>query len=297
MTDLLQEETSRAQRDIGANTWIWESPVTDESLPHLVSRLAAWGFDLVELPIENLGDWNPARTAALLQEHGLSASICIAMAPGRELCAADREAVEATQAFLRSSIDVAVTIGSAVIAGPIYASVGRTWRMSAPERADLYTSLREALRPVCEYGAERGVRVAIEPLVRYETSVINTVDQALEVIDGLPEEGCGLLIDSYHANVEEPDVPAAFRKAGDRLAHVHLCANDRGVPGVDHMDWSGIRDALDAIGYRGALVIESFTADNEAIATAASVWRPLASSQDEIARQGIAHLRKVFGSR
>ena len=297
MTDLLQEETSRAQRDIGANTWIWESPVTDESLPHLVSRLAAWGFDLVELPIEDLGDWNPARTAALLQEHGLSASICIAMAPGRELCAADREAVEATQAFLRSSIDVAVTIGSAVIAGPIYASVGRTWRMSAPERADLYTSLRKALRPVCEYGAERGVRVAIEPLVRYETSVINTVDQALEVIDGLPEEGCGLLIDSYHANVEEPDVPAAFRKAGDRLAHVHLCANDRGVPGVDHMDWSGIRGALDAIGYRGALVIESFTADNEAIATAASVWRPLASSQDEIARQGIAHLRKVFGSR
>ena len=89
MTDLLQEETSRAQRDIGANTWIWESPVTDESLPHLVSRLAAWGFDLVELPIENLGDWDPARTAAFLQEHGLSASICIAMAPGRELCAAD----------------------------------------------------------------------------------------------------------------------------------------------------------------------------------------------------------------
>ena len=291
-------EKKRAQRDIGANTWIWESPVSDESLPHLVSRLAAWGFDLVELPIENLGDWNPARTAALLQEHGLSASICIAMAPGRELCAADRDAVEATQAFLRSSIDVAVTIGSAVIAGPIYASVGRTWRMSGPERADLYTSLREALRPVCEYGAERGVRVAIEPLVRYETSVINTVDQALEVIDGLPEEGCGLLIDSYHANVEEPDVPAAFRKAGDRLAH---------RPPLRQRPWRAGRRSHGLERNPGCARCNRLPrrarhrnlhrrqrGDRDRRVRLASAGLV---AEDEIARQGIAHLRKVFGSR
>ena len=297
MTDLLQEDAARGQRAIGANTWIWESPITDASLAELLPRLASWGFDLVELPVESLGDWDPERTAELLERYGLSASVCIAMAPGRELCGADHETVRATQAFLCESIDAALAVSSSVIAGPIYSSVGRTWRMSPSERAKTYEQLREALRPVCEYGAERGVQVAVEPLVRYETSVINTVRQALEVIDGLPEAGCGLLIDSYHANVEEPDVPAAFREAGNRLAHVHLCANDRGVPGADHIDWGGISDALDAIDYRGALVIESFTAENEAIATAASVWRPLAASQDDIARLGIVHLRSVFGPR
>ena len=162
---------------IGANTWIWTSPVTDEQLVELVPRLSQWGFDLIELPIENLTDWDPERTAELLKEHGLGASICIAMAPGRELCASDAGTIASTQEFLQRSIDAAATVGSAVIAGPIYASVGRTWRMSGQERAAVYTELRTALTPVCEYGAERGVRVAIEPLVRYETSVINTVEQ------------------------------------------------------------------------------------------------------------------------
>ena len=293
MTDL--QTAATAVRPIGANTWIWESPITDTALAELVPRLKRWGFDLVELPIENLTDWDPARTGDLLAEHEMSVSICIAMTPGRELCAADATTVRETQSFLRDCIDAARQVGSSVIAGPIYASVGRTWRMSAHERAGLYAELRVALRPVCEHAAERGVRLAIEPLVRYETSVINTVEQALDVLDGLPMEGSGLLVDSYHANVEEHDVPDAFRTAGDRLAHVHLCANDRGAPGADHMDWAGIRAALDDIDYTGAVVIESFTAENEAIATAASIWRPLAASQDDIAVQGLAHLHGVFG--
>ena len=296
MTDQLSSSPPSV-RPIGANTWIWESPITDDRLEELVPRLKAWGFDLVELPIENLDDWNPARTAELLAEHGMGISICIAMAPGRELCAADATTIESTQEFLRRAVDTAETVGSAVIAGPIYASVGRTWRMSAEERVGLYDELRASLRPVCDYAAERGVQVAVEPLIRYETSVINTVDQALEVLDGLPTEGSGLLIDSYHANVEEHSVPDAFRAAGNRLAHVHLCANDRGAPGTDHMDWNGIRSALDEIDYGGAMVIESFTAENEAIATAASIWRPLADSQDEIAIRGLAHLQEVFGRR
>ena len=278
---------------IGANTWIWASPLTDERLAALAPRVAGWGFDLIELPVESIGDWDPRRAADVLAEAGLAASVVVAMAPGRELCAADAGTIADTQAFLRVCIDAAAAVGSEVIAGPIYASVGRTWRMDGEERRRLYAQLRESLAPVCDYGAERGVRVAVEPLVRYETSVINTVAQAREVVDALPPEGCGLLVDSYHANVEERDVAGAFRAAGDRLAHVHLCANDRGAPGADHMDWPGIRDAL--AGYDGAAVIESFTSENEAIATAASIWRPLASSQDAIAVDGLAHLRTLFG--
>jgi D-psicose/D-tagatose/L-ribulose 3-epimerase len=145
---------------------------------------------------------------------------------------------------------------------------------------------------VCSYAAERGVRVAVEPLVRYETSLINTVEQALEAIDGIP--GCGLLVDTYHANIEELDVGAALRAAGDRLFHVHASANDRGVPGADHVGWTEVADALGAIGYDGDVVIESFTSENETIATAASIWRPLAPTQDAIAADGLRFLRGLF---
>ena len=279
---------------LGANAWIWVSPLTDERIADLAPRVRAWGFDVLELPIEQPGDWDPSRTADVLGRHGLRATVAVAMAPGRELCAAGAGVVAETQEFLRGCVDAAAAVGADAIAGPIYTSTGRTWRMSPDERARCYAELRDGLAPVCSYAAERGVRVAIEPLVRYETSVINTVEQALEAIDGLPPEGCGLLVDTYHANVEEKDLAAAFTLAGERLAHVHASANDRGAPGADHIDWPGFRDALRVAGYEGPVVIESFTAENETIATAASIWRPLAASQDVIAVDGLAFLRDLL---
>jgi D-psicose/D-tagatose/L-ribulose 3-epimerase len=281
---------------LGANAWIWVSPLTDERLEALAPRVRAWGFDLLELPIEQHGDWDPARAAEVLRQHGLRPTVCVAMGPGRELCAADADTVASTQSFLRKCVDTAAVVGAGAIAGPIYASTGRTWRMTPDERRRCYAELRDGLAPVAEYGAERGVKIAIEPLIRYETSVINTVEQALEAIDGLPPEGCGLLVDTYHANVEEKDFAAAFTLAGDRLAHVHASANDRGAPGADHIDWPAFRDALRTAGYDGPVVIESFTAENETIATAASVWRPLAASQDAIAVDGLAFLRGLLAA-
>ena len=95
----------------------------------------------------------------------------------------------------------------------------------------LYAELRENLAPVAEYAGEVGVKIGIEPLIRYETSLINTVEQALEAIDPLPSS-VGLLLDTYHANVEEKDFAESFRLGGPRLAHVHASANDRGAPGA-----------------------------------------------------------------
>lgn len=279
---------------IGVNAWIWVSPLSDERLVALAPRLRAWGLDVLELPIEQLGDWDPRRAAEVLAVHDLAATVCVAMGPGRELCAADAITVADTQSYVRGCIDAAATVGAGCVAGPLYASVGRTWRTAPGERGELYAELRRNLAPLADYGAERGVRLALEPLVRYETSVVNTVEQALEVVGGLPPEGCGLLFDTYHANVEERDVAAALRLAGPRLAHVHASANDRGAPGADHLDWPAIRDALRAVDYRGPLVIESFTGENAVIATAASIWRPLAASQDAIAVDGLAFLRGLM---
>lgn len=144
-----------------------------------------------------------------------------------------------------------------------------------------------------DYAQQAGVQVAVEPLNRYETSLINTVDQGLEALAGLPDAGCGLLLDIYHMNIEETDIPAAIRRAGERIAHVQVCANDRGAPGADHLPWVAILQALDDVAYQGPLCIESFTADNATIATAASIWRPLARTQDAIAVDGLAHLRRL----
>ena len=278
------------QRALGVNTWVWTSPLTDERLADLAPKVRAWGFDVIELPVENPGDWDPERAATLLADLGLGATVALVMGEGRELVAADAATVASTQDYLRAVVDAAATVGAGSIAGPAYASVGRTWRLSPSERSACYAQLATNLAPVVEYAMAAGVRVGVEPLNRYETSVLNTVDQTLEAIAPLPLAGCGISLDIYHMNIEETDLPEAIRRAGERIVHVQVCANDRGAPGADHLDWPAILDALDDAGYAGPLCIESFTAENATIATAASIWRPLARTQDAIAVDGLAFL-------
>ena len=280
-------------RALGANTWIWTSPLTDRRLAELAPRIRGWGFDVIELPVETVDDWDPRRAATLLDGLGLSATVVVGMGPGRELVSTDRETIQTTRDFLRHVVDIAATVSSPVIAGPIYSSVGRTWRIGDAERRGCYQQLRDSLGPVVRHAMDAGVTVAVEPLNRFETSLINTVDQALEALDGLPAAGWGLGLDVFHMNIEERSITEAIRRAAGRIAHVQVCANDRGAPGADHLNWPGIVAALDAAGYRGPLVIESFTGDNVTIATAASIWRPLAKSQDAIAVDGLAFLTGV----
>ncbi|UED87593.1 sugar phosphate isomerase/epimerase family protein [Streptomyces profundus] len=282
-------------RTFGVSTWVWASPLTDQRLAELAPRIRAWGFDVIELPVENVGDWDPHRAARLLDSLGLSATVVLAMAPGRELVAADRATITATQDYVRRVVDVASAVSAPVVAGPAYASVGRTWRVTAAERRACYEQLRESLAPVLSHAADAGVTVAVEPLNRFETSLINTVDQALDAMTGLPPEGWGVGLDLFHMNIEERCVPEAIRTAAGRIAHVQVAANDRGAPGAGHLDWSGIVAALDTAGYQGPLVIETFTEENETMATAASIWRPLAPSQDAIAIDGLSFLTEVTG--
>ena len=278
-------------REIGVNTWVWTSPLTDADVADLLRRVAAMGFDAVELPLENAGDLTAPVVADALAATGLRPSVVGAMAPGRDLV--DPACVPATQDYLRACIDLAAAIGARSVCGPFYAATGRVWRMDAGERQAAYDAVRTHLAPVVEHAVDRGVRLGVEPLNRYETSLVNTVDQALTALGPLLGEGLGLALDTYHLTIEERSSADAVRAAGQHLVHVQVCGSDRGAPGGDQTDWPALLAALDEVGYGGPLVIESFTADNASIATAASIWRPLATTQDDLARDGLAFLRSL----
>jgi D-psicose/D-tagatose/L-ribulose 3-epimerase len=284
------------QRTIGVNTWVWTSPLTDESLARLAPRIAAMGFGAIELPLENAGDWDAARTRDLLGDLALAPVVIGAMGPGRSLV--DRTGnVPATHEYLRTCMTAAQTIGASVVAGPFYAPTGVTWRMTTQERAEVSAQLRRNLRPLVDEASSAGVTLAVEPLNRYETSVINTVEQALDALGPLLGDGLGLALDTYHLNIEEKKPDAAIRAAAGHIAHVQVCGSDRGAVGDDHTDWPAMLDALDDAGYEGILGLESFTGDNATIAVAASVWRPLAPSQDALAERSLAYLDTLQSQR
>lgn len=283
------------EREIGVNTWVWVSPLTTDRLGEFAGRARDFGFDLLELPVEAPGDWDPAAAAEVVAEIDLGARIVGAMGSGRDLI--DPRFRSDTQDYLRHCVEVAVHVGSPTVAGPFTAATGRVWRMDAGERTAVILTLREALRPVAAFAAERGVTIAVEPLNRYETSIINTVEQGLDALDPLLGEGVGLALDSYHLNIEERSPAAAIRTAGEHCRVVQVCGSDRGPVGGDHTDWEAIFDALDDIGYRGPLTVESFTGDNDTIAVAASIWRPLAESQDALARASAEFLTALQRAR
>ena len=280
-------------RPIGVNTWVWQSPLRDAELPGLLAKIAGMGFDGVELPLENVGDFTAGTARDALAATHLLPYIVGAMAPGRELVLADAGSVQATQEYLAACIDLAHDVGAPAVCGPFYASTGRVWRIDAEDRATAYLQLRENLAPLAAQAEAAGVVLGIEPLNRYETSLVNTVEQALDALGPLLGHGVGLALDSYHLNIEERSSAAAIRAAGEHLVHLQVCGNDRGAPGGDQTDWPALVKALDDVGYAGPLNIESFTAENAAIATAASIWRPLAPSQDQLAEDGLAFLRSL----
>ncbi|GAB3537182.1 sugar phosphate isomerase/epimerase [Arthrobacter tecti] len=283
-------------RSIGVNTWVWASPLTDANLPDLLRRIADLGFDAVELPLENIGDFSAATVRDVLTYTGLKPYVVGAMAPGRDLVRADPATIAETQRYLSACIELAHDVGALAVCGPFYSSTGRVWRMSETERQEAYAELRRNLAPLAAEALGAGVVLGIEPLNRYETSLINTTAQALEALEPLLGHGVGLALDTYHLGIEERSSALAIEAAGEHLVHLQVCGNDRGAPGGDQTDWDGIFDALDRIGYTGALNIESFTALNASIATAASIWRPLAETQDQLAEDGLAFLRIMQNS-
>lgn len=279
-------------RTIAVNTWVWTSPLTDDTLEPLARTAARMGYDALELPLESFGDWDPLRARAVLDGLGMGAVVVGAMGPGRSLLARAGD-VAATQDYLRACLDAAAVLGAAVVAGPFYAPTGVTWRMDETQRAEVVGELRDNLAPLAREAAAIGVTLAVEPLNRYETSVLNTVAQSLDALAPLLGAGVGLALDTYHLNIEEKRPADAVRAAGAAIAHVQVCGSDRGAVGDDHTDWPEMLRALDDAGYRGVLGLESFTGENATIAVAASVWRPLAASQDDLAARSIAHLRAL----
>ena len=289
-------------RPLGVNTWVWTSPLTDANAPELLRHVADLGFDAVELPLESVGDLSAAALRPVLADTGLVPCVVGAMAPGRDLVAAPADQVRGTQDYLRSCVDLAHEIGAAAVCGP-FTAVHRPRLADEPDRAG--GGVRRAADPP---GARRRARRRGRCADRHRAA------QPLRDVPGQhrgpgadrarpaarqprrSRRSLGLALDTYHLNIEERSSADAVRAAGDHLVHVQVCGSDRGAPGGDQTDWPALLAALDEVGYDGPLVLESFTADNASIATAASIWRPLAPTQDDLARDGLAFLRHLSGA-
>jgi D-psicose/D-tagatose/L-ribulose 3-epimerase len=268
--------------------------LTTELLEELVPRIAAFGFDQVEVPPERPGDIDYVRARDLVQEHELGISIVAVMAADRDLLHENPALRENAVSYVRHCIDAAKTMGASRIVGPFYSAVGRLWISPPDQREREVTSLVPSLRGLADYAREGDVVLCLEPVNRFETSFVNTAAQAVELVDRVAHPNFQMALDTFHMNLEEKSLGDAIRTAGPRLAHFHVGENDRGTVGSGHVPWEEVAAALRDIHYEGAVIMETFSSKVESIATAAAIWRPLAEDQDTLAQEGLAFLRQLL---
>ncbi len=278
---------------LGINTFLFTSPFNNQST-RLFKQFKRWGFETVELPIEDPSHIDPVSVKRELDKAGLACgSVCACMGPDRDLRGTAKQQ-KVGQKYLKTLIDYAVALGAPSVIGPVYSETGRADAVPKPEYKKQWKTVVKNLKAVCAYAEKKGIQICLEPLNRFETDFINTCDQALKMVKDVGSPALKVHLDTFHMNIEEKNQAAAIRKAGKHLAHVHACGCDRGTPGNDHIDWKGIAKALRAVGFRGDVVIEGFATHVKMIARAASVWRQFEPTNEEIATKGLKFLRRTL---
>ncbi|MBA3269238.1 MAG: sugar phosphate isomerase/epimerase [Acidobacteria bacterium] len=278
---------------LGINTFLFTSPFTDKSTT-LFPQFKKWGFESVEIPIEDPSHITPAHVRSELERAGLvCGSVCACMGPDRDLRGTP-EAQETGKTYLKAIIDQAKQLGGATVVGPVYSAVGRADAVEPKEYQKQWKTVVKHLKEIARHAQQQGITIALEPLNRFETDFINTAQQGLKMIADVASPALKLHLDTFHMNIEEKDQAKAIKKAGNLLAHLHACGSDRGTPGGDHIAWPEIVKALRSIKYDGDVVIESFTTDVKVIARAAAIWRQIEPSNQDIAIKGVKFLKKAF---
>lgn len=277
----------------GINTFLFTSPFTDESTK-LFKQFKNWGFESIEIPIEDPSHIDPVHVKRELDRHGLvCGSVCACMGPDRDLRGTPKQQRTGLD-YLREIIDQMVVLKCPSLIGPVYSAVGRADAVPPDQSKRQWRTVTKNLRTICKYAEKHARQICLEPLNRFETDFINTCDQALKMAKAVGSPALKLHLDTFHMNIEEKNQAAAIRKAGKMLGHFHACGSDRGTPGKDHIDWKSIAAALKAVRYDGDVVIESFTTDVKVIARAAAIWRRIEPTRNEIAVKGLKFLKRTL---
>lgn len=270
---------------LGAHTFIWAPRWDDCGARVVASQTAAAGVSIVEIPLLEPSRIDVDATVQILTDHRLQPTCSLALP--KEAHAPDYP--EAAIEFLRGAIDTCAAIGSEWLTGALYGHLG-LFTGEAPTRTE-HRTISDVLRHAADHAEQRGVRLGIEAINRYETHLINTAEQAFDLLESIDRPGtvCAHL-DTFHMNIEEPDIGAAVRLLGDHLGYVHLAESDRGVIGHGTFPFRELFEALDDIHFGGPAVIEAFVNAPAELRIATASWQSVAGDASSFLDASLSHI-------
>jgi D-psicose/D-tagatose/L-ribulose 3-epimerase len=273
---------------VGVHIALWMKTWQDDVVPY-IETAARLGFDGVELSLLGMTDDNVARVRRTLQENNLEVTCTTGLTMQQDITSDDSDVRKEGVRYLEQSIKTVATLGSPLLTGVIYAPWGKRVMQHRQER---WQRSVEALKTVAPFAAEHGVTLGIEAINRFETDLVNTAAQALQMANEVNEKNVGILLDTYHMNIEEKQISGSLQNSKEKLVHLHCVENDRGVPGSGHIPWSEVFSSLKAMNYGGWLTLELFIQANQAVSPDLAIWRDIEADPTEAARRGLQFLRE-----
>jgi D-psicose/D-tagatose/L-ribulose 3-epimerase len=272
----------------GMNMLLWTTELTDAHLP-ILDRLRAIGYDTIEVPVFETSDPDGyARLGERLRAMQLAPLAIAALGPEANPIADDPAVRSAARAKLAQVLECTVALGAPILSGPYHSALG-VFSGATPTPAE-FDRAAEALIPLAEAARAGNIRLAIEPLNRFECYLLNDAATAA-AFAGRLGHGAGILYDTFHAHIEEKDSAAAIRAAGADIALVHVSENDRSTPGLGQVRWAENFAALKAAGYAGPLVVEAFGLALPALAAATRIWRRMFDDEFALAERALSFMR------
>ena len=277
----------------GMNLLLWTGELSDDLIP-VLEMIKSTGYDGVEVPLFNY-DLDYGRWGQKLDEIGLQRTAVTIRGVEDNPISPDAAVRAAGLEMNKRAVDCCAALGATHLVGPFHSALGEF--SGAGPTGDEWKWGVESLRAASEHAGKSGVLLCVEGLNRFETYLLNTMEDSARFAREVGHAHCRVMYDTFHANIEEKNIPAAIRAGGDLIRHVHISENDRSTPGSGNIRWQENFDTLHEIGYDGWLTVEAFGLALPEIAAATKIWRRMFESEAQLTRDALLFMKDSVSKR
>jgi D-psicose/D-tagatose/L-ribulose 3-epimerase len=275
---------------IGINTFLWTTVWNDQT-KRVLANVKAMGFDAVQIPILNLDTFDAKEIRRTTDELELTCYISAGLNEHNDITSESSDARRRGIEFLKKCVRLTCEAGAPFLSGSFHSVFGK--KSAQPVGMEQWQRSADAIKEVAHCARQLNLPLALEPINRYESFLVNTADQARKLISMVGDDAnIKIQLDTFHMNLEEEDFYHTITSLGDDLIHFHVAESHRGTFGQGMILWDQVFRALSEINYKGAIVIESFMPNVKDVALAACIWRQMAPSADVLASQGLKFIRE-----
>ena len=276
----------------GVHSMLWSEKFSEKDL-QVIEKVKLLGFDVIDIGVHHPDIFPTQVIREKIKEVGIDIVTTIGLSNDNNLIDPNMEVRKNGIEFLKKLVDINIEVGSKIFGGASYAAWG--YLTGKPRTKEEWNWSVESMREVCLYARNKSdIIIVVEPLNRFETHFLNVAEDAVKYCKDVGTGNIKVLLDSFHMIREELNFGKAVETCGkEYLGYIHVCENNRGIPGTGLVPWKEFFIAIKRSGYVGPLVIESFDPSFEEFNKQCAIWRKFADTGEELAVKGLKNLKKI----